>query len=84
MTKPCIICVGSTGSLPTKDNNPAVAITIAEQIESTQAAFEAGNGRLQGPLYVQFVIGVQNAMPADERSFDFYIETLKRLAPDAE
>ncbi|MFC3167585.1 3-keto-5-aminohexanoate cleavage protein [Paracoccus fontiphilus] len=42
MTNPCIICVAITGSLPTKDNNPAVPITIAEQVESTQEAFEAG------------------------------------------
>lgn len=42
MTKPCIICVAITGSLPTKDNNPAVPITVAEQIESTHEAFEAG------------------------------------------
>jgi 3-keto-5-aminohexanoate cleavage enzyme len=40
--QPCIICVAITGSLPTKDNNPAVPITVAEQIESTQEAFEAG------------------------------------------
>lgn len=200
MTNPCIICVAITGSLPTKDNNPAVPITISEQIESSQDAFEAGasiahchvrdddgkptsdpdrfarlkeglekhcpgmiiqlstggrsaagqarggmlplqpdmaslsvgsnnfptrvyenppdlvdwlaaemlthdvkpeieafdlshivqatrmaaDGRLQGPLYVQFVMGVKNAMPADEAIFDFYIETLKRLAPDAQ
>jgi 3-keto-5-aminohexanoate cleavage enzyme len=198
--QPCIICVAITGSLPTKANNPAVPITIAEQVESTQAAFEAGatiahchvrddegkptsdperfarlmeglqrhcpgmivqlstggrsgaglarggmlplkpdmaslsvgsnnfptrvyenppdlvdwlasemlkyaikpeveafdlshiiqatvmqkEGRLKGPLYVQFVMGVKNAMPADERVLDFYIETLKRLAPDAQ
>jgi len=42
MSQPCIICVAITGSLPTKDNNPAVPITIAEQIESTHEAFEAG------------------------------------------
>ncbi|MGH1331290.1 MAG: 3-keto-5-aminohexanoate cleavage protein [Paracoccaceae bacterium] len=200
MTKPCIICVAITGSLPTKANNPAVPITIAEQIESTQEAFEAGatiahchvrnedqtpssdpekfallleglrkhcpgmivqlstggrsgsgrerggmlplgpdmaslsvgsnnfptrvyenspelvdwlasemitydvkpeieafdlghivqactmarDGRLASPLYVQFVMGVKNSMPADKIVFDFYIETLKRLAPDAE
>ncbi len=199
MTNPCIICVAITGSLPTKANNPAVPISIAEQIESTQAAFEAGasiahchvrdddgkptsdpqrfarlkegiethcpgmilqlstggrsgagparggmlplrtdmaslsvgsnnfptrvyenppdlvdwlasemqrygvkpeieafelshivqaaamqrDGRLTGPLYVQFVMGVKNAMPADEVIFDFYINTLHRLAPDA-
>lgn len=200
MSNPCIICVAITGSLPTKDNNPAVPITIAEQIESTQEAFEAGasiahchvrddagkptsdherfarlkeglekhcpgmivqlstggrsgagrdrggmlplspdmaslsvgsnnfptrvyenspdlvdwlasemiahdvkpeieafdlghivqatrmaaDGRLKGPLYVQFVMGVKNSMPADEPIFDFYIETLNRLAPDAQ
>jgi 3-keto-5-aminohexanoate cleavage enzyme len=199
MTTPCIICVAITGSLPTKDNNPAVPITIPEQIESTHEAFEAGasiahchvrddegkgtldperfarlkeglekhcpgliiqlstggragagqarggmlplkpdmaslsvgsvnfptrvydnapdlvdwlaaemltygikpeieafdlshivhaakmqkDGRIKGPLYVQFVMGVKNAMPADEAVFDFYIATLKRLAPDA-
>ena len=42
MTKPCIICVAITGSLPTKANNPAVPITVSEQIESTHEAFEAG------------------------------------------
>jgi 3-keto-5-aminohexanoate cleavage enzyme len=200
MTQPCILCVAITGSLPTKSNNPAVPITIAEQIESTHEAFEAGasiahchvrddsgkptsdpdrfarlaeglrkycpgliiqfstggrsgagrerggmlplrpdmasltvgsnnfptrvyenppdlvdwlasemltygvkpeieafdlshivqaalmqrDGRLKGPLYVQFVMGVKNAMPADEPIFDFYIETLRRLAPDAQ
>lgn len=200
MTAPCIICVAITGSLPTKANNPAVPITTGEQIESTQAAFEAGatiahchvrddagkptadperfgrlmeglklhcpgmiiqlstggrsgagvarggmlplrpdmaslsvgsnnfpsrvyenppdlvdwlagemmtygikpeieafdlshivqaatmaqDGRLASPLYVQFVMGVKNAMPADERILDFYIETLARLAPGAQ
>lgn len=42
MNRPCIICVAITGSLPTKANNPAVPITVAEQIESTHEAFEAG------------------------------------------
>lgn len=42
MTNPCIICVAITGSLPTKVNNPAVPITVSEQVESTQEAFEAG------------------------------------------
>lgn len=200
MSNPCIICVAITGSLPRKENNPAVPITLEEQIESTQAAFEAGatiahchvrnddqsptsdpekfarlmeglrkhcpgmiiqlstggrsgagqerggmlplrpdmaslsvgsnnfpnrvyenppqlvewlademlkyaikpeieafdlshlhqavnlskQGKLKAPLYVQFVMGVKNAMPADKPTFDFYIETLKRLAPDAQ
>ncbi len=42
MTNPCIICVAITGSVPTKANNPAVPITVAEQVESTHEAFEAG------------------------------------------
>lgn len=42
MTTPCIICVAITGSLPTKTDNPAVPTSVAEQIESTHEAFEAG------------------------------------------
>jgi len=198
--KPCIICVAITGSLPRKEMNPAVPITVAEQIESTQAAFEAGaaichahvrnddqtpssdpekfarlkeglekhcpgmiiqfstggrsgagterggmlplrpdmasltvgsnnfptrvyenppdlvdwlagemlrhdikpeveafdlshihqaaamqaDGRLKGPAYVQFVMGVKNAMPADRDVFDYYIRTVERLLPGSE
>ena len=200
MTTPAIICVAITGSVPRKTDNPAVPITIEEQVESTHEAFEAGasiahchvrledgtptsdperfarlkeglerhcpgmivqfstggrsgagaerggmlplrpdmasltvgsnnfptrvyenppdlvkwlaeemirydvkpeieafdlshivqaammarDGRLKSPLYVQFVMGVKNAMPVDKPIFDFYIETLKRWAPDAE
>ncbi|WHZ35440.1 3-keto-5-aminohexanoate cleavage protein [Sagittula sp. MA-2] len=200
MTKPCIICVAITGSVPKKKDNPAVPISIEEQVESTQAAFEAGatimhahvrnddetptsdpekfarlvegikkhcpgmiiqlstggrsgagqtrggmlplrpdmaslsvgsnnfptrvyenppdlvdwlasemktyeikpeieafdlshifkaaemnrDGRIPGKLYVQFVMGVKNAMPCDREVFDYYIKTVERLAPDAE
>jgi uncharacterized protein (DUF849 family) len=48
-----------------------------------QAARMAADGRLAAPLYVQFVMGVQNAMPVDRAVFDFYVATLRRLAPDA-
>src|SRR5215831_3162041 len=41
-TTPSIITVAITGSLPKKKDNPAVPITVAEQIESTHEAFEAG------------------------------------------
>lgn len=201
MSKPCIVCVAITGSLPRKSDNPAVPITVSEQVESTHAAFEAGaaivhahvrnddetpssdperfarlkegierhcpgmivqlstggrsgagrarggmlglrpdmaslsvgsnnfptrvyenppdlvdwlaaemrendvkpeieafdlshipqavamhrDGRIPGkPLYVQFVMGVRNAMPADRDVLDYYIRTLARLAPDAQ
>ncbi len=39
---PCIICVAITGSVPTKADNPAIPISVSEQVESTQEAFEAG------------------------------------------
>jgi len=42
MTTPCIITVAITGSLPRKKDNPSVPISVAEQVESTQEAFEAG------------------------------------------
>ncbi len=199
MTNPCIICVAITGSVPTKANNPAVPVTIPEQIESTHEAFEAGasiahchvrnadetptsdpekfallkegiekhcpgmivqlstggrsgagherggmlplkpdmaslsvgsnnfptrvyenspdlvswlasemrthqvtpeieafdlshiiqairlhgEGVLYGKLYVQFVMGVKNAMPVDREVFDFYVSIMKTRAPDA-
>lgn len=200
MNTPCIISVAITGSLPRKSDNPAVPITVAEQIESTHEAFEAGAtlvhlhvrnddqtpsasperfaqvlagirrhcpgmitqvstggrsgagrerggmlmlkpdmaslatgsvnfpnrvydnapdlidwlaqemkahgvkpeveafdlsmlfkaaamhqaGQLHGgPLHVQFVMGVKNAMPVDREVFGFYVQTLRRLAPDA-
>ena len=199
MPNPCILCVAITGSVPTKAANPAVPISIAEQIESTHEAYEAGasichahvrnvdetpssdpekfaalqegikkhcpdmiiqfstggrsgagqerggmlslrpdmaslsvgsnnfptrvyenppqlvdwlasemrvhevkpeieafdlshihkaaemnrDGRIPGQLYIQFVMGVKNAMPADRETFDFYIQTVKRLTPDA-
>ena len=40
--EPCIITVAITGSVPRKENNPAVPITVTEQVESTHEAFEAG------------------------------------------
>jgi len=42
MAKPCIICVAITGSLPRKSDNPAVPITVAEQIGSAAEAVAAG------------------------------------------
>ena len=41
-TNDLIICVAITGSVPQKSDNPAVPITVTEQVESTHEAFEAG------------------------------------------
>src|SRR5438132_10550392 len=42
MQDPCIISVAITGSVPRKKDNPAVPVSVAEQIESTHASYEAG------------------------------------------
>ncbi|MBT4933972.1 MAG: 3-keto-5-aminohexanoate cleavage protein [Rhodospirillaceae bacterium] len=42
MTTPVIIAVAITGAVPRKADNPAVPVTVPEQIESTHEAFEAG------------------------------------------
>lgn len=42
MSQPCIITVAITGSVARKAHNPAVPESVAEQIESTHEAFEAG------------------------------------------
>ncbi|MCJ2111673.1 3-keto-5-aminohexanoate cleavage protein [Methylobacterium sp. E-025] len=39
---PVVIAVAITGSVPRKADNPALPVTVAEQIESTHQAFEAG------------------------------------------
>ena len=49
-----------------------------------QAAKMQADGRLAKEVYVQFVMGVKNAMPVDRETFDFYIQTMKRLLPDSE
>jgi uncharacterized protein (DUF849 family) len=48
-----------------------------------KAAEMGRNGQIEGPLHVQFVMGVKNAMPVDREVLEFYVATLKRLAPDA-
>ena len=41
-------------------------------------------GQIKDRPYVQFVMGVRNAMPADRDVFDYYIKTVHRLfGPDA-
>ena len=36
-------------------------------------------GQIKGTPYVQFVMGVKNAMPVDRHVFDYYIQTVHRL-----
>ena len=49
-----------------------------------QAIRMHAEGTLYGNLYVQFVMGVQNAMFADKEVFDFYTHVMQTRAPDAQ
>jgi 3-keto-5-aminohexanoate cleavage enzyme len=40
--KPTVVSCAITGSVPRKKDNPALPVTLSEQIESTHEAFEAG------------------------------------------
>ncbi|GJE18178.1 BKACE family enzyme [Methylobacterium marchantiae] len=40
--RPVVVAVAITGSVPRKSDNPALPVTVAEQIESTHQAYEAG------------------------------------------
>ncbi len=42
MSQPVVVAVAITGSVPRKSDNPALPVTVSEQIESTHAAYEAG------------------------------------------
>lgn len=76
MTKPCILCVAITGSLPTKADNPAVPISLQEQIESTQSAFEAG------ATIAHCHVRNQDQTPSsDPEKFSALLEGLKEHCP---
>ena len=76
MTMPCIITVAITGSLPTKADNPAVPITIAEQVASTQEAFEAG-----ASLVHCHVRDDEGKPTSDPDRFDRLLEGLRKHCP---
>src|ERR671920_1357682 len=76
MTQPCIIAVAITGSLPTKRDNPAVPITVAEQIDSTHEAFEAG-----ATLAHLHVRNDDQTPTSDPERFARLLEGLRRYCP---
>jgi uncharacterized protein (DUF849 family) len=43
----------------------------------------AGQGLIDGPLHVQFVLGIPNAMPAHRPLLEFLVAELKHMMPDA-
>jgi uncharacterized protein (DUF849 family) len=96
------MCSLSTGScnFPTRvyENSPDLVDWLASEmvVHNVKPEIEAFDlsmifkavemqraGKIKGPLHVQFVMGVKNAMPVDREVFEFYVTTLKRLAPEA-
>jgi len=74
---PCIITVAITGSVPRKENNPAVPITVAEQVESTHAAYEAG-----AALVHVHVRNDDQSTTSDPDRFAAFLEAIRRHCPD--
>ena len=74
---PCIICIAITGSLPRKENNPAVPISVAEQIESTHQAHEAG-----ASIVHAHVRNADQTPSSDPEKFTRLQEGIRKHCPD--
>jgi 3-keto-5-aminohexanoate cleavage enzyme len=77
MGEPCIISVAITGSVPRKRDNPAVPITVPEQVESTHAAYEAG-----AALVHAHVRNDDETPSSDPEKFDQLQQGIRRHCPD--
>jgi 3-keto-5-aminohexanoate cleavage enzyme len=77
MSTPCIITVAITGSVPTKKDSPAVPITVAEQVESTQAAYEAG-----AALVHVHVRNDDGSTTSDPEKFGRFLAGIRKHCPD--
>ena len=77
MSTPCIITVAITGSVPTKKDSPAVPITVPEQIESTQAAYEAG-----AALVHVHVRNDDGTTTSDPEKFGRFLAGIRKHCPD--
>jgi 3-oxoadipate:acetyl-CoA acetyltransferase len=77
MATPCIITVAITGSVPKKKDNPAVPITVPEQVESTHAAYEAG-----AALVHVHVRNDDGSTTSDPDRFGRFLEGIRKHCPD--
>src|SRR6185312_8692471 len=77
MSEPCIISVAITGSVPRKKDNPAVPISIEEQVESTHEAYEAG-----AALVHVHVRDEQENSSSDVWRFEKLKEGIRKHCPD--
>jgi uncharacterized protein (DUF849 family) len=74
---PCIITAAITGSVPRKENNPAVPITVTEQIESTHACYEAG-----AALVHVHVRNDDQSTTSNPDKFAAFLERIRTHCPD--
>jgi len=77
MTQPCIISVAITGSVPRRKDNPALPVTVPEQIESTHAAYEAG-----AALVHVHVRNDDETPSSDPEKFAAFQDGIRKLCPD--
>jgi uncharacterized protein (DUF849 family) len=77
MSMPCIITVAITGSVPTKKDSPAVPISVAEQIESSHAAYEAG-----AALVHVHVRNDDGTTTSDPEKFARFLAGIRKHCPD--
>jgi uncharacterized protein (DUF849 family) len=77
MREPAIIAVAITGSVPRKSDNPAVPISIAEQIESTHEAYEAG-----ASLVHVHVRNADETTSSDPAKFAAFLDGIRRVCPE--
>ena len=74
--RPCILCCAITGSAPRKADNPAVPISLAEQVESSHEAVEAGASILH--LHVR---NEDESPSSDPARFAALQEALRKRCP---
>ena len=77
LKQPCIISVAITGSVPRKKDNPAVPISVPEQIESTHEAYEAG-----ATLVHLHVRDEEERSSSDRNRFAVLQEGIRKHCPD--
>jgi 3-keto-5-aminohexanoate cleavage enzyme len=77
MSRPVVIAVAITGSVPRKKDNPALPVTPAEQIESTHEAFEAG-----ASLVHIHVRNPDESSSSDPKLFQQVQEGINKHCPD--
>ncbi len=77
MSAPCIITLAITGSVPHKKDTPAAPVTVPQQIESTQEAYEAG-----ASLVHVHVRDDEEKPSSDPERFGAFLEGVRKHCPD--